>query len=93
MDSSIASSTDERILRVKRSTRKANIKKIRNYFLLVVDKPLSQFKTTDLQRKLDTLDENIMEFEVIQDRLVIICDSNTLAEEEDKIDSLHMQQN
>ena len=91
MDPSIASSTDEGTLRVKRGTRKANIKKIRNYYHLVVDKPLSQLKTADLQRKLYALDENIMVFEAIQDRLDIICDSDALAEEENEIDTLRMQ--
>ena len=76
MDTSIVSSTDERTLRVKRGTRKANIKKIKNYYHLVSDKPLGQLKTADLQRKLDALDENIMVFEAIQDRLDIIAHSD-----------------
>ena len=92
MDPSIASFTDERLLRVKRGTRKGNIKKIRNYYHLVVNKPLSQLKVADLQRKLDALDENVMVFETIQDRLDIICDSEALAEEEKDIDTLRIQQ-
>ena len=92
MDPGIASSTDERTLRVKRGTRKANIKKIKNYYHSVVDKPLSQLKMANLQRKLDALDENIMVFEAIQDRLDIICDSDALTEEENDINTLRVQQ-
>ena len=92
MDPRIASSTDERTPRVKRGTRKANIKRIRNYYHTVVGKPLRQLKAADLQRKLDALEENIMVFKAIQDRLDAICDFDALAEDENEIDTLCIQQ-
>ena len=53
---------------------------------------MRQLKAADLQRKLDALEENIMVFEAIQDRLDAICDSDELAEEENEIDTLCIQQ-
>ena len=55
-------------------------------------KPLRKLKAADLQRKLDALEENIMVFEAIQDRLDAICDSDAFAEEEKEIDTLRIQQ-
>ena len=92
MDPSIASSTNKRTLRVKHSTQKANIKKIRNYYHTVVGKLLRQVKVADLQRKLDALEENFMVLEAIQDRLEAVCDSDALAEEENEIYTLRLQQ-
>ena len=88
---SIISSTDERTIRVKRVTRKANINKIKNFYHLVSGKALGQLKTAKLQRKLDALDENIMVFEAIQDRLEIVAQSETLTKEENEINTCRMQ--
>ena len=56
-------------IRNKRRSRKANIKKIQKSLLVIKEKPLASLPQDDLKRKISTLEENIMAYELLQDRL------------------------
>ena len=78
----LAGISDERTLRNKRGARKGNLKQQSKHCHSVADLPLSRLNVPDLKKRLETVEENITAFELIQDRLEEVTESDALVNKE-----------
>ncbi len=65
----LADITDTRSLRSKRGARKGNLKRLSNYFNSAEDIPLERQRLSDLEKRLNAVAENILAYDLIQNRL------------------------
>lgn len=78
--------TDVRYLRSKRSARKGNVTRAGNYLDTLTHTPLKDLDIDDLERRLETVQENIDIFESIQDRIEELEDEDSLEAEQVMLD-------
>ncbi len=71
--------------------RKGNLKRLSNYFNSAEDIPLERLRLSDLEKRLEAVAENILAYDLIQNRLEEVAGAEALVDEEfaaDVLDSI-----
>ena len=82
LEAALADITDVRTLKGKRTARKGNLKRLSNHLAGLRDTPLERLRTSDLEHKLDSVADNIIAFDLIQDRIDELSSDDSIAIEE-----------
>lgn len=73
---------DPRALRSKRAARKGNLKRLSNYHASIVGLPLYKLRLNDIEAKAVAVASNVVDYDLIQDRIEDVATEQELADEE-----------
>ena len=77
---------DVKTLKAKRTARKGSIKRLENYLDTLAGVALPRLPLANMERKMAVLQENILAYDSIQERMSQVCTAEQLeAEEADEI--------